>query len=89
MPQHMYWIRDHPLKARDAIFSQNHHDWGEVLHIASPIRVGDTPHKRQSAPALGSDTISALSMILGYEEYQIEKLARDQVVAGPDLPTPN
>lgn len=82
-------IEDPHLKARDAIFSLNHRDWGEVLHVASPIRVGDTPHKRQSAPALGSDTRSVLSMILGYEEYQIEKLARDQVVAGPDLPIPN
>lgn len=79
-------IQDPHLRFRDAIFSLNHEEWGEVVHVASPIRVGDEPHKRHNAPALGADTRSVLASILGYDDSHIEELAHQHVIGGPDLP---
>lgn len=62
--------------------------WGDVVHAASPLRVGAQGHVQRPAPVLGGDTRSVLSDLLDYPEARIVRLARDGVVAGPDLPGP-
>jgi crotonobetainyl-CoA:carnitine CoA-transferase CaiB-like acyl-CoA transferase len=79
-------IEDEQLVARGAIFRLPHEHWGEVVHVASPVRVGSIPHVREPAPGLGADTAAVLSGILGYDSARIEELARTHVIAGPELP---
>lgn len=79
-------IEDPQLIARDAIFRLPHDHWGEVVHAASPLKMGAMPHVRTPAPALGADTRAVLSGVLGYSAERIDHLAREHAVAGPDLP---
>jgi crotonobetainyl-CoA:carnitine CoA-transferase CaiB-like acyl-CoA transferase len=77
---------DPQVVARDAVFRLEHPDWGQVAHVASPLRVGGAPHVRRPAPVLGADTRSVLVEELGYSEGAVVALARSGAVAGPDLP---
>ena len=79
---------DPQVQARDAVFFLDHPTLGRVGHVGSPVRAGVEPHVRQSAPRLGEHTGEVLEGLLGYSPSQVEALARDGVVAGPDLPVP-
>lgn len=74
------------LLDRGALFSLDHPELGTIAHIASPIRVGSDPPRRDHAPSLGADTGHVLSSVLGYDADQIEALARTGAIAGPGLP---
>ena len=50
------------------------------------MRVGEQPHVRRPAPALGDDTRSVLVDELGYAPERAADLARAGVVAGRGLP---
>lgn len=77
---------DPQVVERDAVFRLEHPVWGQVIHMASPLRVGGQPHVRRPAPTLGADTRSVLVEELGYSEDAVVALARSGAVAGPDLP---
>jgi crotonobetainyl-CoA:carnitine CoA-transferase CaiB-like acyl-CoA transferase len=79
---------DPQVQARDAVFFLDHPTLGSVGHVASPVRAGAAPHVRQPAPRLGEHTGEVLEGLLGYSPSQVERLARDGVVAGPGLPVP-
>ena len=79
---------DPQVQARDAVFFLDHPTLGSVGHVASPVRAGSQPHVRQPAPRLGEHTGEVLEGLLGYSPAQVEALAWDGVVAGPDLPAP-
>lgn len=79
-------LADPQVVAREAVFGLPHPVWGEVVHAASPMRVGTEPHVRMPAPALGADTRSVLVEDLGYSEAHAAELARAGVVAGAGLP---
>lgn len=78
-------IKDPQVIARNAVFTLPHDTWGEVLHAASPIRVGAGPHDRMPAPQLGADTQSILRDTLGYDTGRVRELVEAGVVAGPHL----
>lgn len=78
-------LHDPQLVARDSVFTLPHSAWGLVTHAASPLRVGDEPQVRRTAPALGADTRTVLTNILGYDASRIAQLAKDGVIGGPDL----
>jgi crotonobetainyl-CoA:carnitine CoA-transferase CaiB-like acyl-CoA transferase len=52
---------------------------GPVPVIGSPLRLSDSPARFDPIPALGQDTVPILRE-LGYDEAEIEKLRRDQVI---------
>ncbi len=76
---------DEQVAARQAVFRLEHPTLGEVTHVASPVRVGTTPHRQAEAPALGADTRAVLTELLGYTKDRIRGLAREGVIAGPGL----
>ncbi|MCF8542993.1 MAG: CoA transferase [Candidatus Nanopelagicales bacterium] len=78
-------LHDPQVVARDAVFTLPHAAWGQVTHVASPLRVGDQDHVRQPAPALGADTRSVLTNLLGYDDGRIAQLAKDGVIGGPGV----
>jgi crotonobetainyl-CoA:carnitine CoA-transferase CaiB-like acyl-CoA transferase len=52
---------------------------GRVPVVGSPLRLSDSPARFDRIPALGQDTIPILCE-LGYDEAEIEKLRREQVI---------
>lgn len=78
-------LHDPQVLARDAVFTLPHATWGQVTHAASPMRVGDAPHVRECAPAVGAHTRGVLTDLLGYSSTRIAHLAADGVIGGPDL----
>ena len=52
---------------------------GPVPVIGSPLRLSDSPARLDPIPALGEHTVPILRE-LGYDEAEIEKLRRDQVI---------
>jgi len=52
---------------------------GPVPVIGSPLRLSDSPARLDRIPALGQDTEPILRE-LGYDDAEIEKLRRDQVI---------
>ena len=52
---------------------------GRVPVVGSPLRLSDSPARFDPIPALGQDTVSILRE-LGYDDGEIEKLRRDQVI---------
>lgn len=78
-------LHDPQVVARDSVFTLPHAAWGLVTHAASPLRVGDEPHVRKPAPALGADTRDVLTNLLGYDANRIAQLAKDDVIGGPGL----
>ena len=52
---------------------------GPVPVIGSPLRLSDSPARFDRIPALGQDTEPILRE-LGYDDAEIEKLRRDQVI---------
>lgn len=80
-------LSDHQVIDRGVVFRLPHPVWGQVAHAASPLRVGERPHVRRTAPELGADTRSVLLDELGYPEETVLALARSGVVAGPGLPS--
>lgn len=82
-------LTDPQVVARDAVFTVPHPVWGDVVHAASPIRVGADAHVRAPAPALGADTRAVLVDELGYDEDVVQALARSGVVQGVGLPAPD
>jgi len=52
---------------------------GRVPVVGSPLRLSDSPARLDPIPALGEDTVPILRE-LGYDEAEIEKLRRDQVI---------
>lgn len=78
---------DPQVQVRDAVFFLDHPTLGRVGHVASPVRASAEPHVRQSAPRLGEHTSEVLEGLLGYSPSQVVALAREGVVAGPELPT--
>ncbi|MFN8172924.1 MAG: CoA transferase [Candidatus Nanopelagicales bacterium] len=79
-------LDDPQVVAREAVFGLPHSAWGDVVHAASPMRVGEQAHVRRPAPALGDDTRSVLVDELGYSPERAAALARAGVVAGRGLP---
>lgn len=73
------------LQARGAVFKLSHPHWGEVQHVASPIRVGGAPATRANAPALGADTRDVLMGCLGYDTDRIARLGWAGVIAGANI----
>ena len=78
-------LHDPQVVARDSVFTIPHPVWGEVTHAASPMRVGQEPQVRRSAPALGADTRTVLTDLLGYDSARISRLAQSGVIGGPGL----
>ena len=78
-------LRDPQVAARGVMFDLHHEKFGTIAHVASPIRVGGEPHARGSAPALGADTRSVMSDLLGYDPARIRSLAQSGVIAGPGM----
>jgi crotonobetainyl-CoA:carnitine CoA-transferase CaiB-like acyl-CoA transferase len=68
------------LKARESVFSLETAHWGPVIHVGSPLRVGDAPHVREPAPALGQDTHHVLAEVLHYDQAHITALAEKGVI---------
>lgn len=79
-------LRDPQVLARDAVFTLPHPAWGHVTHVASPLKVGEVPQVRGPAPALGEDTRSVMTEVLGYSNAQLARLVDLGVIAGPGLP---
>jgi itaconate CoA-transferase len=52
---------------------------GPVPVIGSPLRLSDSPARFDPVPALGQDTEAILNE-LGYDDAEIERLRRDQVI---------
>jgi itaconate CoA-transferase len=52
---------------------------GAVPVIGSPLRLSDSRARLDPIPALGADTVPILRE-LGYDEAEIQKLRRDQVI---------
>ncbi|MFZ4487186.1 MAG: CaiB/BaiF CoA transferase family protein [Candidatus Nanopelagicales bacterium] len=78
-------LHDPQVVARESIFTLTHPAFGDVTHAASPLRVGDEPQVRLPAPALGADTRTVLTDLLGYDASRIAQLAKDGVISGPNL----
>lgn len=81
-------LADPQVVDRGAVVAIPTEPWGDVVHAASPLRVGGQDHVHQPAPVLGGDTRDVLSHLLGYPDSRIDRLAREGAVAGPDLPGP-
>ncbi len=81
-------MQDPQVIARNLVFEVEQPAFGAVTQVASPVRVGQEPHRRQPAPALGEHTRAVLQGLLGYSESRVEALAEAGVVRGPGLPEP-
>ena len=78
-------LADPQVIAREMVFDLEHDTLGRITHVGSPIKVGRSPHVRQNAPSLGSDTRQVLAEMLGYDDDRIGALAAGGVIAGPGL----
>jgi crotonobetainyl-CoA:carnitine CoA-transferase CaiB-like acyl-CoA transferase len=59
-------LRDPQAVARDAVVDLEHPRLGRVREVASPLRVGDDPPRRERAPERGAHTDEILADLCGY-----------------------
>jgi len=69
-------LADAQVAARDLVFRTPHPTLGPVGQVASPVRFGTTPPRRDRGPALGEHTREVLVDLLGYTDDHIADLVR-------------
>jgi crotonobetainyl-CoA:carnitine CoA-transferase CaiB-like acyl-CoA transferase len=75
---------EHTL-ARDLIITTEHPRFGAVRQVSSPVRVGEPPREHRRAPLLGEDTSDVLRVILGYDDENLARLARQGAFGTPPI----
>jgi len=82
-------FNDPHLSARNYFWDAPHARLGQVRQLGSPMRLSETPVRREkAAPLLGEDS-AALLLELGYSPREIEALAADRVATGPAPAVPS
>ncbi|BCB76774.1 CaiB/BaiF CoA-transferase family protein [Phytohabitans flavus] len=69
-------LADPQVTARDLVFHTPHPTFGTVGQVASPVRFGAAPPRRERGPALGEHTREVLVDLLGYTDDHISDLVR-------------
>jgi crotonobetainyl-CoA:carnitine CoA-transferase CaiB-like acyl-CoA transferase len=76
-------FNDPHLNARQYFWDAPHPTLGRVRQLGSPMRLSDTPVRREKAgPLLGEDSVALLSE-LGYRPAEIEALLARRIIAVP------
>jgi crotonobetainyl-CoA:carnitine CoA-transferase CaiB-like acyl-CoA transferase len=79
-------LRDPQVVARDGLTSYTHPQFGEVRHVASPLRVGVAPAPVRRAPRRGEDSMDVLTKVCGYTSEQVSDLDRSGALGAAPEP---
>lgn len=77
-------LSDEQTTARDLLVTTDHPQFGQVMQVSSPVRVGNPPHTPHGAPRLGQHTGEVLQEILGYDDARLDELMRQGALAQTD-----
>ncbi|HEY7283781.1 MAG TPA: CoA transferase, partial [Actinomycetota bacterium] len=67
-------LADEQTIARGLLISASHPRFGEVMQLASPVRVGDPPQDHRRAPLRGEHRDDVLTGLLGYAPSRVRDL---------------
>ncbi len=73
-------LQDAQVAARQAVFYQDHPEFGRIGQVASAARAGSPRLEHRLAPRLGADTVELLADLAGYPASKIADLVRDGIV---------
>jgi crotonobetainyl-CoA:carnitine CoA-transferase CaiB-like acyl-CoA transferase len=67
-------LQDPQVLARDGVAGYEHPEFGQVRHVASPLRVGAAPARMRRAPRRGEDSADVLASVCGYSPEALREL---------------
>jgi crotonobetainyl-CoA:carnitine CoA-transferase CaiB-like acyl-CoA transferase len=80
-------VADPHVREAGLIAEQPNAAGGSIRTVRVPVSLSETPTAiRRGAPSLGADTAQILAQVAGYDDDQVELLARDGAIAVSDAP---
>ena len=73
-------LSDPFLQEREMIVETQHPVFGKVKQVAGPFKVSESQICHHRAPTMGEHTSQVLKDYLGFDEQQIEALAKKRIV---------
>lgn len=77
-------LQDPQTQARGMVVEADHHRYGTVKTIASPVKVGQANRPPQRAPRRGEHTKQVLADIIGYDDAAYEQATKRGAFSKPE-----